>query len=205
MSDANVPSSERICPHCGKVVARDREITCNHCGLDLVSSEERAAAAASRRAAEIANEVAAAPGTIIRTYRGKQQVDAVAAMRADAAALAQHGYFPTSQSWAQGQWGCGAFLVALLLCLLLVGILIFIYMLIVKPDGTLTVTYALNQDAPGTAPSPTVAAPDSTPPQSGPEPRTLAERLAQLDEARDAGFVTQEEYAERRGRILDEA
>lgn len=35
-----------------------------------------------------------------------------------------------------------AFTVALLLCLLLIGILVFIYMLVVKPDGTLTVTYS---------------------------------------------------------------
>ena len=59
----------------------------------------------------------------------------------DANTLAEHGYFPISQSYEPGQWGCGAFLVALLLCLVLIGILVFIYMLVVKPDGTLTVTY----------------------------------------------------------------
>ena len=32
---------------------------------------------------------------------------------------------------------------AILLFLLLVGILVFIYMLLVKPNGTLTVTYTL--------------------------------------------------------------
>ena len=48
------------------------------------------------------------PQTIIRTYRGKQQADTTAAFQADAAALAREGYEPTSQSWAQGQWGCGA-------------------------------------------------------------------------------------------------
>ena len=48
-----------------------------------------------------------------------------------------------SQSWAPGQWGCATWLCALLLCVLLVGILIFLFMLIVKPAGTLTVTYTL--------------------------------------------------------------
>jgi Uncharacterised protein family UPF0547 len=79
--------------------------------------------------------------TIVRTYRGMQQADAITAFQADATELARHGYTPTTQSWAQGQWGCGAFLVALLLCILLIGFLIFIYMLLVKPEGTLTVTY----------------------------------------------------------------
>jgi len=77
----------------------------------------------------------------VRTYRGAQQADTTAAFQADAAELAKHGYAPTTQSWAQGQWGCGAFLAALLLCFVLVGFLIFIYMLVVKPAGTLTVTY----------------------------------------------------------------
>ena len=53
----------------------------------------------------------------------------------DAARLANDGYYPTSQSWAQGQWGCGAWLVAVLLFFVLIGILVFIYMVIVKPDG----------------------------------------------------------------------
>jgi hypothetical protein len=40
-----------------------------------------------------------------------------------------------------GVMGCGAFLVALLLPIVLVGLLTIIYMLLVKPEGTLTVTY----------------------------------------------------------------
>jgi predicted Zn-ribbon and HTH transcriptional regulator len=55
--------------------------------------------------------------------------------------MAAQGYFPTSQSWVPGQWGVGAFIIAFLLCFILIGILVVIYMLIVKPDGTLTVTY----------------------------------------------------------------
>jgi hypothetical protein len=77
---------------------------------------------------------------IIRTYKGSQ-AGATAAYQADAARLAAQGYFPTSQSWAPGAYGCGSFLLALLLCIILIGILVFIYMLIVKPDGTLSVTY----------------------------------------------------------------
>jgi hypothetical protein len=49
----------------------------------------------------------------------------------------------TSQSWAPGTYGAGAFLLALLLCFVLIGFLIFVYLLIVKPDGVLSVTYEL--------------------------------------------------------------
>jgi hypothetical protein len=79
---------------------------------------------------------------VIRTYKGSQ-VAATAAYQADSANMAAAGYFPTSQSWAPGAYGCGAFLVALLLCFILIGFIVFVYMLVVKPDGTLSVTYEL--------------------------------------------------------------
>jgi Uncharacterised protein family UPF0547 len=78
---------------------------------------------------------------IIKTYRGSQ---AEAAMRfqADSAEMAALGYFPISQSWAPGQWAAGAFIIAVLLIFLFgLGLLILGYMLIVKPAGTLTVTF----------------------------------------------------------------
>jgi len=77
---------------------------------------------------------------IVKTYKGKQD-EANAAFQADAGVMAAQGYFPVLQTWAPGSWGCGAFVVATLLVIILVGILVFIYMLIVKPPGTLTVTY----------------------------------------------------------------
>ena len=79
---------------------------------------------------------------IIKTYKGSQ-AQAIAAFQADSVKMAAQGYYPTSQTWAPGSYGCGSFLVALLLCIVIIGILIFIYMLIVKPDGMLTVTYEL--------------------------------------------------------------
>jgi hypothetical protein len=79
---------------------------------------------------------------IIKTYRGSQE-QATAAFQADSVEMAAQGYYPTSQTWAPGSYSCGAFLLALLLCFILIGIVVFIYMLIVKPDGTLTVTYEL--------------------------------------------------------------
>ena len=85
--------------------------------------------------------------TVIRTYKGKQQQDAIVHFQSEAALFSALNYQVTAQSWAQGQWGCGAFLVAVLLFLILIGILVFIYMLLVKPDGTLTVTYTLRESA----------------------------------------------------------
>jgi hypothetical protein len=79
--------------------------------------------------------------TVVRSYRAGSQEGAVQAFQIDAAQWARRGYYPTTQSWAPGSYGCGAFLVALLLCVIVVGIIVFIYMLVVKPEGTLTVTY----------------------------------------------------------------
>lgn len=128
------------------------------------------------------------PRTLVRTYKGANQSDATALFQEDSQLLSQRGYLPTTVSWAPGQWGCGAFLVALLLFVVLVGIFVFLYMLIVKPDGTLTVTYtkAEGQTAP-----------------SDPSPATLTKRLAELREAHEAGLITDEEYENRRASLIE--
>ena len=65
--------------------------------------------------------------------------------------MATQGYFPTSQSWAPGKWGCGIFLLALLLCVFLIGFLVLLYLIFVSPDGVLTVTYELRAASVGPA------------------------------------------------------
>lgn len=87
------------------------------------------------------------PPTIVRVYRGSQQSDAVRIFDKDAAKLAPLGYEPTRQSWEAGRWGWRAFMVELLFAVILVGLLMFVYMLVVRPEGTLTVTYT-RRDAP---------------------------------------------------------
>ena len=131
--------------------------------------------------------------TLVRTYTAHQLPDAVVEFRANADDLAKLGYTPTSQTWAAGQWGCGAWLVALILCVFLIGILVFIYMLIVKPDGTLTVTYSLRED---------VAI--SAPPAPTPAAASHEDRIGKLAELHDAGVISDEEFASRRSKILDE-
>lgn len=79
---------------------------------------------------------------VIRNYTGTQ-AQATAWFQKDAVGMAAQGYFPSSQTWIPGEYGCGSFLMALLLCVVLIGIIVFIYMLFVKPPGTLTVNYTL--------------------------------------------------------------
>ncbi len=85
---------------------------------------------------------------VVKTYKGRES-KAAELFQEDAAKMALQGYIPTSQSWAPGAYGCGSFLFALLLCFVLIGFLVFIYMLLVKPDGTLSVTYELRIEVQG--------------------------------------------------------
>lgn len=144
---------------------------------------------------------AIAPATIVRAYRGKQQADAVAWFEEDAAELAPSGYVPTSQSWAPGQWGAGAFIVALLLVFILVGILVFIYMLLVKPAGTLTVTYTkmTSPERDWTPQAETTSVRESTDLPAGLEALAMLEKLGQL---RDAGILTPEEFEAKKADLL---
>lgn len=94
-------------------------------------------------------------GILIRKYKGKNQEQALRSFQTNSTKVADKGFFPTSQSWLPGQWGAGTFIVALLgiifigaffslfgiLIAALIFIVVFLYLLIVKPPGTLTVTY----------------------------------------------------------------
>ena len=86
------------------------------------------------------------PRAIVKVYRGNQK-QATAEFQTDSAKMASKNYYPTSQTWSPGSYGVGSFLVAAILCFALIGIIIFIYMFIVKPEGTLTVTYTLQEVA----------------------------------------------------------
>ena len=181
-------STIRICTKCGR---RFRE------GIDICD------ACSSRSWRELSAAVVPAavvpagfPPTLVCVYTGAQEADALAAFRLESQGLAKHGYHPANQSWAQGQWGPGAWLVALPLCLVFIGFVLLAYMLIVKPAGTLTVTYTRIEAA---------AKPTPQPARVGPMPNmeSVRERLARLDELHASGVVTDEEYAARRVKILD--
>lgn len=98
------PDREWYCEKCGSVVDKSARF-CPQCGDRF---EDGTAGDAD-------------PPILVRTYKGRQQADAVEGFEAEAADLALDGYSPVSQSWAQGQWGGRAFLFALLLCIVFVG------------------------------------------------------------------------------------
>ena len=77
---------------------------------------------------------------VVKVYQGSS-IQANQKFKSDLDEMAKNNYFPVNQSWEPGTYSTGAFIIALLLCLVLIGILIFIYMLIVKPAGQLHVTY----------------------------------------------------------------
>ena len=83
----------------------------------------------------------------VKTYIGKE-AEATMHFQADAAVMAAQGYSPVFQSWAPGQWQSRSFITVLLLCFLIVGIPALVYMLVVKPDGALTVTYVSSRKDP---------------------------------------------------------
>ena len=85
---------------------------------------------------------------IIKTYKGNENF-ARRAYENDAQVMQKQGYYPTSVNYIPGEWGCGSFLIASLLVFIVIGIFVFIYMLIVKPDGTLSVTYELREKEEG--------------------------------------------------------
>ena len=80
---------------------------------------------------------------VVRSYEAHTQRDAISTYVEDAGALAGRGYVPVGQSWGDGQWDAGFFLFALLLSLFGIGLIVLAYMAIVRPDGTLCVTYEL--------------------------------------------------------------
>ena len=52
--------------------------------------------------------------TIIKTYKGNEEISR-RMFNHDKIAMQEQGYFPTSVNYIPGYWGCGSFLIALLL------------------------------------------------------------------------------------------
>lgn len=94
----------------------------------------------SSRGTPLAMPTAREDPICVRVYKGNLgQASGDAAEHAPY--MRQAGYFETNRAYTEGRWGAGAFLIALLLCLFLIGIVMLIALLIVKPDGHLVVTY----------------------------------------------------------------
>ena len=145
---------------------------------------------------------------MLRSYRGNQQSDSLLEFQPDAARLAIHGFQPTSQSWAAGQWGGDAFAISIVVMVILLlfsiplfvlaGIVILLFLVTAKPAGTLTVIYAREFAIPGlTAAGDTNSAGQL--PSSAPR---LADHLRELKAARDSGDLTDGEYAKKRAEVI---
>jgi len=85
------------------------------------------------------------PPVLVRTYVGGFTQTA-ASLQADAGYMAQGGYYPVAQSYEPGNWNSGTVILALVLCLIAIGIPFVAYMLVVRPDGALIVTYQFRPD-----------------------------------------------------------
>lgn len=73
-------------------------------------------------------------------YRGKYERVAAQA-EGEAQVLASHHWFPISQTYIPGSWGTGAWVLAFLTLVFLIGIIILAYMIAAKPAGELVVVY----------------------------------------------------------------
>jgi hypothetical protein len=85
-------------------------------------------------------EAAAGSHVVVRRYPGKEE-QAFVDFQVDAAQMSRADWFPTAQQYIPGSWGPAAILLAVVLFFVIFGIFILIYMVLVKPDGTLVVTY----------------------------------------------------------------
>ncbi len=138
------------------------------------------------------------PGKLMRAYSGANDFEIQTRRTADQAALAQRGYAAVGESFVEARWRTGDWLGALvfLIFLFLIGIFILIYMASNRPGGTLTVTYerlVTGRTEPPVAP----AATDDL-------VRRPAQRLRMLDDLRERGLITVDEWSSRRGAILAE-
>jgi hypothetical protein len=100
---------------------------CNHCGGKFVIQEPEAPSALKEWLdATVDDDL---PATVVRSYAGRSQGDATSLFAREAELLAQRGYHPTAQSWADGRPGVAR--------VLTVGL----FASSLRPDGSLTVTF----------------------------------------------------------------
>jgi hypothetical protein len=87
--------------------------------------------------------VDAAGPRIMRAYAGKNDFEIRTRRIADAAALAQRGFFPTSETFVAARWRTIDWLVGILLLLVafIIGLFALVYMSNNKPGGVATVVY----------------------------------------------------------------
>jgi hypothetical protein len=78
---------------------------------------------------------------MVRTYAGRNQMDAARLYAEDAPNLAADGWVAVTIVWVADEWSTGAIALAAVLILVGIGILILAAMVFIKPMRTLLVTY----------------------------------------------------------------
>jgi hypothetical protein len=118
-------------------------------------------------------------------------------MLAEARNLERWGYVAVSQNYSPDKWGAGAWIVAFVAMVVLVGIIVLAYMIVTPPAGTLVVTY--ERRAPDSPAAPIAGKAESVVPAR----QTARERLRELDALRREGLITEQEFADRRRSIVE--
>ena len=77
---------------------------------------------------------------ITRFYKG-DKFSAYSQFELDKVNASKDDYYPISEKYIECKYTGGDFISALFLCLFLIGFLIFLYMLVVKPKGKLIVIF----------------------------------------------------------------
>ncbi len=86
---------------------------------------------------------------LARVYPGRHE-EAVELFQQDAEILAEHGYFPIAQSYAEGHYSSAWILLTTIPIFFGIGILLLLYMAAVRPPGTLAATFELRGAMPPT-------------------------------------------------------
>jgi hypothetical protein len=87
---------------------------------------------------------ASRPTIIFRSYTaGFRQ--AAHTFAEEAPIFEDHGYIPVSHSWVPGEWGSGWMILALGTVFIGIGLILLLGMAAIRPSGTLTVMYRLEE------------------------------------------------------------
>jgi hypothetical protein len=78
---------------------------------------------------------------MVRTYAGRNQMDAARLYAEDAPNLATDGWVPVTMEWVADEWSIAAVALAAVLVLVVIGIILLVLMAVFKPTRTLLVTY----------------------------------------------------------------
>lgn len=77
----------------------------------------------------------------MRTYHGTSQREAVLLYAEDAPTLAEEGWTPVAQAWADGEWPTSYWIVSTVLVIVGIGVVLLAVLALYKPRLILVVTY----------------------------------------------------------------